>query len=238
MEWGDRVVVITGATGGLGKEVVKTFLGAGAHVVFTYRNEAKLEALLSDLQSFKTQLDYFKTNLTEEPSVQELARKTVEKHKKIDGLVNLVGGFAGGETISETTQENWDFLMNLNLKSVFLSSKAVVSYMINQKYGKIVNVSSKAAVQRKAKAGPYSVSKAGVITFTRTLADEVKGDNINVNAILPSIIATEANIKRMPAKDHSRWVTPREIAEVVLFLTSEGAGGINGVAIPVFGKLL
>ncbi len=126
--------------------------------------------------------------------------------------------------------------MNMNLKSVFLCSKAVLPQMIKQNYGKIINISSRPALKGVAGVGAYSASKAGVLNLTETIADEVRDYDINVNAILPSTIDTPANRRDMPEADFSKWVKPEEIARVMVFLASDDSKPISGAGIPVYGK--
>jgi NAD(P)-dependent dehydrogenase (short-subunit alcohol dehydrogenase family) len=127
-------------------------------------------------------------------------------------------------------------MMNINLKSTFLCSKAVLPQMIKQNYGKIINISSRPALKGSAGVGAYAASKAGVLNLTETIAEEVKDYDINVNAILPSTIDTPANRKAMPDADFSKWVKPEEIARVIIFLSSDESKPISGAGIPVYGK--
>jgi NAD(P)-dependent dehydrogenase (short-subunit alcohol dehydrogenase family) len=130
-------------------------------------------------------------------------------------------------------------MMNVNLKSAFLCSKAVLPRMMEQKYGKIVNVSARTAVQRgsRARSGAYAVSKAGVVTLTEALAEETKDQGIQVNCIMPSTIDTEANRKMLPKADFTKWVDPEEIAEVIMFLVSDASKPTSGASIPVYGRV-
>jgi len=144
----------------------------------------------------------------------------------------------GGSDIADTKESDWNFLMEINLKSAFLCSKAALPHMIAQNYGRIVNVASRTAAERRlrSKGGAYAVSKAAVIVLTKTIAEEVKKYDINVNCVMPSTIDTPDNRQSRPDADFSKWVKPEEIAEVILFLVSENSKAISGASIPVYGK--
>jgi NAD(P)-dependent dehydrogenase (short-subunit alcohol dehydrogenase family) len=152
--------------------------------------------------------------------------------------LNIAGAWAGGADVANTDERTWDFMMNVNLKSMFLCCKAVLPFMIKQNFGRIVSVASRAAVEKRwrAKSAAYGVSKAGVVVLTEAIAEEVKDYNINVNCILPSTIDTPANRRNLPKADFSKWVSPKDIAEVIVFLLSDASGTISGAAVPVYGK--
>jgi NAD(P)-dependent dehydrogenase (short-subunit alcohol dehydrogenase family) len=171
-------------------------------------------------------------------NVRDFVQKTVEKHGRVDFLLNIAGAWGGGKDVANTDEQTWDFMMNLNLKSVFLCCKAVLPFMIKQNYGRIVSVASRAAVEKRwrAKSAAYAVSKAGVVVLTEAIAEEVKDYNINVNCILPSTIDTPANRRDLPKADFSKWVNPKDIAEVIVFLLSDASEIISGASVPVYGK--
>lgn len=137
-----------------------------------------------------------------------------------------------------TKVSDWDFMMNVNLKSAFLCSKAALSHMIKQDCGKIINISSRTAVDKRyrIKGGAYAVSKAGIIVLTEAIAEEVKKYNINVNCIMPTTIDTPGNRRDFQDADFSKWVKPEEIAKVIVFLASDDSKTISGASIPVYGK--
>jgi NAD(P)-dependent dehydrogenase (short-subunit alcohol dehydrogenase family) len=155
---------------------------------------------------------------------------------RIDVLVNLVGGFFGGPMIHETEEQDWDRIMNLNLKSQFLACKAVLPFMIQKKYGRIVNVASESALHGEATLGVYSVSKSGVVRLTETIAEEVRAEGITANCVMPRIIDTPANRKAMPDADFSLWPKPSEVATLILFLASDEASAITGASVPLIGR--
>jgi len=234
----NKVAVVTGATGALGRVVTKLLLEKGAKVIVSYRKEDKWAELSSFVGHLKNNLVGVKGDVTDEQSVRNLVQRAVEQHGRVDILLNIVGAYVGGTDVANTEESHWDYMMNVNLKSAFLCSKAVLPYMIKQNYGKMVSVSSWMAVdkRRRAKSGAYAVSKAGVIVLTETIAEEVKNYDINVNCIMPSMIDTPDNRRNFPKADFSKWVDPKDIAEVILFLVSDASKAISGAAVPVYGK--
>lgn len=163
-----------------------------------------------------------------------------EVHAQLGGphiLLNLVGGHAGGDTVMDTSEDTWEKMMTLNLKSAFLCCKHALRYMIPQDYGRIVNVSSKVAADLPAKAAAYAVAKGGVISLTRCLAQELKGSSVSVAAVMPSIIDTPVTRAVRPQADFVKWVKPEDIVSVLVYLTSEQGLALNGAVVPIFGGL-
>jgi NAD(P)-dependent dehydrogenase (short-subunit alcohol dehydrogenase family) len=233
----NKIVLITGATGALGRVVTKMLLEKGAEVISLYRTEDRFGELESFVEDFRYALTGLKGDVISEHSVKAVVRKTIEKAGRIDILLNIVGTYLGGKTVVETEESLWDFMMDVNLKSVFLCCKAVLPKMIERNYGKIVNVSARTAVEkRRRRSGAYAVSKAGVKVLTETVAEEVKRYNINVNCVMPSTINTQANRENFPKADFSKWVAPEDIARVILFLISDSSNTISGASIPVYGN--
>jgi NAD(P)-dependent dehydrogenase (short-subunit alcohol dehydrogenase family) len=235
MKLKEKVAIVTGGTGALGRVIVSEFLKEGAKVICTYIVDEELRDVLPLLSQFRDQIVFTKTNVIKQKQVERTVQKTLKRFGRIDILVNTVGGFAYAPVV-ETDEKTWDHMMNINLKSTFLCSKAVLPHMIKQNYGKIINISSRPALKGAAGVGAYGASKAGVLNLTEAIAEEVREYNINVNAILPSVIDTPANRKAMPEADFSKWVKPEEIARVVVFLASDESKPISGAGIPVFGK--
>lgn len=231
----NKVAIITGGTGGLGKAVVSAFIEEGAKVVCTYLIDKELKDCQSLIEVYKTEFYPVKADVTKEKQVTTTVAKACKKFGRIDILANIVGGFAYAEIV-DTDEETWDRMIAMNLKSAFLCSKAVLPHMIGQNYGKIINVSSRPGLKGSAGVGAYAASKAAVMNLTETIADEMKGCDINVNAILPGTIDTPGNRKAMPEADFSKWVKPEEIAKVMVFLVSDDSKPISGAGIPVYGK--
>jgi NAD(P)-dependent dehydrogenase (short-subunit alcohol dehydrogenase family) len=237
MNFHDKIVLVAGGTGGLGREVTMAFLEAGARVVVTYVNAEEYSAVVSAAKKIGAEPpDGVNVDVTDEQAVAKFIAEVVARHGRLDILVNTVGGYAGGTNVWESDLRTYDKMMNLNLKAGFVLAHAIVPQMIKQNRGWIVNIASKAAFDHAAGGSLYAASKAGALALMDSLAAEVKPHNINVNSVLPSIIDTAANRKAMPGADFSKWPKPQEIAQVILFLCSEEARVVHGAAIPVYGK--
>lgn len=231
-----RVAIVTGGTGALGRAVCASFLRAGAQaVVAPYIVEAEVPLLQQAAGEFRDRVETPKVDIGREGEVQDLVRRTVERHGRLDVLVNLAGGFAMG-SVEQTSEADWDGMIALNLKTAFLCCKAAVPEMRRNKWGRILCIASRPGALGVGGLAAYSVAKGGIITLVRALADEVRDDDITVNAVAPSVIDTEANRKAMPDADYSRWVTPEDIAHLLTFLASEEARAISGALVPIYGK--
>jgi NAD(P)-dependent dehydrogenase (short-subunit alcohol dehydrogenase family) len=233
-----RVVLVTGATGNLGRVVVKRLLEAGAAVAAVYRDETKFRELRAFVGGAPGSLDGFKADVTEEASVRDMVGAVLGRHGRIDSLLNLAGAYRGGAELAATSEDDWDFLMRTNLKSAFLTSRAVLPAMLKANSGRIVCVAARPAVEKKsrAKSGAYAVSKAGVVVLTETMAEETRKSGLTVNCVLPGTIDSAENRAAMPGADFSKWARPEEVAAVILFLISDGSAVTSGAAIPVYGK--
>jgi NAD(P)-dependent dehydrogenase (short-subunit alcohol dehydrogenase family) len=231
-----KSVLVTGGTGALGSAVVQAFLMEGASVTVTYRAESPLDALRERVGDLRTRLDAVRADVTDEYEVHEAVSMTVARHGGIDALVNVVGGYFGGVPVERLSTDDWNRMHDLNLRSAFYLSRAVVPCMRARKSGRIVNVGSRAGLRGVATLSAYSVAKGGVVLLTEALAEELKDDGITVNCILPSVMDTPANRVAMPKADASRWATPDDVARVVLFLASDDARVVSGATIPVYGR--
>lgn len=237
MNFHDKIVLVTGGTGGLGREVTMAFLEAGAKVTVTYVVPEEFAALTSAAERIgATPPAGTNVDVTDEQTAGKFITEIVAKHGRLDVLVNTVGGYAGGTSVWDSDLHTYEKMLNLNLKAGFVLARAVVPQMIRQNRGWIVNIASKAAFDHAAGGSLYAASKAAALALMDSLAADVKPYNINVNSILPSIIDTAANRKAMPNADFSKWPKPQEIAQVILFLCSEEARVIQGAAIPVYGR--
>jgi NAD(P)-dependent dehydrogenase (short-subunit alcohol dehydrogenase family) len=238
MEQERRVAVITGATGALGRVVTKEALQENLKVISTYRSEETQTELRDFLGPLQKDLVSVKADVTAGKEVEALFAGAMERFGRIDILVNIVGAYKGGTEVQSTAEADWDAMMNVNLKSAFLCCRAALPFMIKQNYGRIVNVSSRTAVEKRyrTKSSAYAVSKAGVAVLTETIAEEVKKLDINVNAVLPSTMDTPQNRAGMPQADASKWVPPVEVAKVIMFLVSDDSKVTSGALVPVYGK--
>ena len=174
--------------------------------------------------------------MLDEASVRGLFERVASEFGGPHVLVNVAGGFRFGPSVEEMEESDWDGLLQLNLKSAFLTIKNVLPYMKAQGYGRIVSVAARSGLHGDPMVAHYSVSKGGVILLTQSVAAEVKAHDITVNAVLPSVIDTPANRAAMPDAKVERWVQPGDLANVLLFLASEEARAVSGAAVPVYYK--
>ena len=220
-----RTVMLTGAAGNLGRAVAAAFGDA---------NLVLLDLKRGSLQDSDRQM-FVETDLLNAQSVQAAVDKAVQRFKRVDVLCNIAGGFRMGSPVHETSDKDWDFMLNVNARTVLNMSRAVVPVMLKGGGGKIVNIGASAAQKGAAQMGAYIASKSAVIRLTETMAAELRERNINVNCVLPTIIDTPENRKAMPDADPKRWVAPEDLAQVIVFLASDAARAIHGAALPVSG---
>jgi NAD(P)-dependent dehydrogenase (short-subunit alcohol dehydrogenase family) len=234
-DFGKQVVIVTGAAGNLGGAVARAFLSAGARLVPVDRAPDRLPRLFPDLVDSVDHYLATSVDLIDEGAVRAMVDEALRRFGRIDVLVNAAGGFRGGTPLCETPSDAWDLMFDINARTVYVVSRAVIPAMLRQGRGKIVNVSARAALQASAKAGPYSAAKSAVLRLTEAMSAELKASGIHVNCVLPSTIDTPENRASMPKADPSRWVTPDALADVILFLASDAARAMHGAAVPVYG---
>jgi len=234
-DFSNKVVIVTGATGNLGSVLARRFQEAGACLVLVDRGDDLLFEVFADLVGSDEHYLANCADLTEAKAVQELVKSTMERFGRIDVLVHTVGGYQAGSALHETSLDTWDFMINLNARSVFITCRAVIPHMLKQGSGKIICIAARPGLQGTAKAGAYAASKSAVIRLIESMAAELKDKGINANCIIPGTIDTPQNREASPQADYSRWVQPESLAEVIMFLASDAARDINGAAIPVYG---
>jgi NAD(P)-dependent dehydrogenase (short-subunit alcohol dehydrogenase family) len=232
MTFKGQAVLITGAAGNLGRAVAAAFAEVGANLVLI---DLKDDALKSVATKGASGVLAQRADLADPASIAAAVDAAIKRFGRIDALCNLAGGFAMGEKVHEIPADKWDFMMELNAGSVLRMSNAVVPHMLKAGGGRIVNIGANSALSGKAEMGAYIASKSAVIRLTETMAAELRGHNINVNCVLPSIIDTPQNRAAMPKADPKKWVAPEALADVLLFLCSPAARAIHGAAIPVVG---
>jgi NAD(P)-dependent dehydrogenase (short-subunit alcohol dehydrogenase family) len=234
-DFSGQIALVTGAAGNLGHAVAKSFAAAGAKLVLVDRAADRLPHLYPDLVDSPDHFLATSVDLTEPEAVERMVQGAMARLGRIDVLANVAGGFRAGKPVHETTLDTWDFLLDLNARTVLIVSRAVIPHMLGQQRGKIVNVAARAALSGSARMAAYSISKSAVVRLTESMAAELKQQGINVNCILPGTIDTPDNREAMPSADHSRWVAPEALADAILFLASDGARAIHGAALPVYG---
>jgi len=235
-EFEDRVVLVAGGTGGLGRAVSRAFLDAGATVVVTYHASAEFDELAKAAGTAGARLDGRHVDMTDEAEVRRLVDEIAMKYGRLDALVNAVGGYTGGTKLWEVAPDALDRMLSLNLRSGYALTRAAVPVMLRQGQGSIVNIAAKAGVDPPGGAGAYAASKAAALALMDSLAADLSGTGVRVNSVLPSIIDTDANRKAMPSANFASWPKPEDIARVIVFLCGADARVIHGASIPVYGS--
>jgi NAD(P)-dependent dehydrogenase (short-subunit alcohol dehydrogenase family) len=208
-----RIVVVTGAAGNLGRAVSAAFERAGDSVV-----------------GFDIE-----TNLLDEAVLKRAVDKVISERKRIDVLCNIAGGFRIGKPVHETSDQDWAFLFDINVRTALHTARAVVPHMIAAGGGKVVNVGAFAAQRGVPQMGAYTAAKSALIRMTEAMAAELRDKNINVNCVLPTVLDTPQNRADMPKADPRKWVAAGDLANVIVFLASDEARAIHGAALPVTG---
>jgi NAD(P)-dependent dehydrogenase (short-subunit alcohol dehydrogenase family) len=229
----DKNVLVTGAFGGLGGAVVEAFVADGDKVAAVDRAAAAPAALTQAAGDRAVMLGGYDLG---DPAAAAAAVEAAVAALggRLDGLVNLAGGFAW-QTVADGDAETWDRLYTMNLKTCVNMCRAAIPHL-RQAGGRIVNVGAGGAVKAAAGMGAYAASKSGVHRLTEALAEELKGQ-VTVNAVLPSTIDTPTNRRDMPKADFSAWVAPADLAQVILFLTSDKARAVTGALLAVNGRI-
>jgi NAD(P)-dependent dehydrogenase (short-subunit alcohol dehydrogenase family) len=225
-------VIVTGGTGGLGVAVTGAFLDAGWRVVVPWVVEAEVERVEA-----RPRLHLMKADLFEVESVRKVVdRASEDAEAPLAAVVNLVGGYSEPGKVHEASIEDFEAQLRLNLRPTYLMCQAAIPPLLANGRGAIVCVGSRAAERPFSGVSGYVTAKAGVAAFVRALDAEYRQEGIRANAVLPSIIDTEANRRAQPGADYGKWVRPEEIARVIVFLCSEESSAISGAAVPVYGR--
>jgi len=224
-----KIALVTGASGGLGTHVTKALLDADFAVAglapkiqqsdFDHRNFTALPAAIDSLAAAKKAAD-----------------TVIARFGKIDVLAHLVGGFAGGQTVSDTDDTTFQRMFDMNLMSSFHILRAVIPHMRKASGGRIVAIGSRAAEDPGPGVGAYSASKAALVSLIRTVALENKDAGITANVILPGTMDTPANRAAMPGADTSTWVQPASVASLIVWLAGDAGKDVTGATIPLYGR--
>jgi 3-oxoacyl-[acyl-carrier protein] reductase len=249
----DRVALVTGGAAGMGKAMALKFAAEGCSVIISDISESAGKKTAGEVSKTGGKAIFVRCDVTDNRQVQDMVQTAIGEFGKIDILVNNAGALGTMWSLEEVTEEDWDRIIDLNLKSVFLCCKAVVPHMKEKKYGRIINMSSMGAVAPPRSVVHYHAAKAGVLSLTQNLALELVSFNIRVNAIVPGPIRTDyygPRLKKMTdAEKEAYFATkgkttpmqrmgkPEEIAAVALFLVTEPSSYITGQAINVAGGL-
>ena len=230
----DKVIVVTGAAGNLGSAVVAAFLDAGGTVCGLDHREGRLAEMFPDNA---TNLHIYEgIDVTDQAAMLALGERIHVEVGPVDVLVNTVGGFTMGERVDQISAKTWQNMLDLNVHSLLNTSAAFVPGMLVAGRGKVVSIGSGASKKGSAKMGAYAAVKGAVLRLTESMAAELKANNVQANCVLPGTIDTPQNRQAMPGADFKKWVTPGQVAQAILFLSSSAADGITGAALPVFGS--
>ena len=239
MTFEGKIVLITGGSRGIGKSIAEAFAESGATTIVTYRSAI-------DNEYFDSKgIRHFQCDVADIKSVQEMIDKIISEHQKIDILVNNAGITKDG-LLMRMSEEDWDAVIDTNLKGVFHMTKTVTRHMMGKRYGKIVNITSVVGITGNPGQSNYVASKAGVIGFTKATAKELASRNININAVAPGFIGTEMTDK-LPEEVKTKYLetiplkrigSGKNIADAVMFLASDMSDYITGQTICVDGGLV
>jgi len=241
----NKVAIITGGAQGIGKAAVQRFAEEGAVVIIWDVNEEKASSTINEFRNISDKISFQKVDVTKLESVTEAAKQIIEKHQRIDILINNAG-ITRDASFLKMTSEQWQQVIDVNLTGVFNCTKAVAPFMIEKLYGKIVNTSSVVGLYGNFGQTNYVATKSGIIGMTKVWARELGRKGINVNAVAPGFIATEM-VSTVPEKvldmlkertPLGRLGEPEDIANAYLFLSSDEAKFINGAVLSVDGGLV
>jgi len=225
----NKVVLITGAKGGLGSFVTQRFLATGATVVGISRSISQAD--FPEANFVALPVDFTKAG-----AAGKAVESVVSRFGRLDALVHLLGGFAGGQTLAETDDATWEQMCDLNLTSAFYVLRAVIPHLRKSGKGRIIAIGSLTAAEPHAGLGAYVTFKAALTMLVRTVASENKDAGLTANVVLPGTMDTPTNRKSMPGADFSKCVQPGDVADLVLWLAGDRAAHITGTAIPVDGS--
>ncbi|MEF8784570.1 MAG: SDR family oxidoreductase [Haloarculaceae archaeon] len=227
----DDVVLVTGVGGALGSAVAEAFLDSGATVCGADLVDSQSEDFLLDDPD---RIDFYQGDFTDESQVAAAIEGIVDRHGGLDYLCNIAGTWRGGNPVDETDVETFDFLFDVNLKTMFLATKHAIPHL-RERDGAVVSVSARSSLEGGEGDAIYRATKAGVRILTDSVAEENLG-TVRANAVMPSVIDTPMNREMMPDSDFDKWVDPADIADVMQFLCSDAASVTSGAAVPVYGE--
>jgi NAD(P)-dependent dehydrogenase (short-subunit alcohol dehydrogenase family) len=225
----NKVALITGANGGLGSVVTEKFLRAGATVVGVALKIAGEDFPQSNFLAISA-------DFTKAAAVRETIESVVTRFGKLDVLVHVLGGFAGGQTVADTDDATWEQMQKLNLTSAFYALRSGIPHLRKSSAGRIIAIGSLAATQAHPKLGAYVTFKSALVTLVQTAALENRDTALTANVVLPGTMDTPGNRKSMPGADFSKWLQPSDVADLVLWLADDRAGHVTGAVFPIDGR--
>lgn len=229
-----KTVVITGATGGLGRVVTRAMAGHGANLVLSGSSAEKLLALAGELGLPAGRWHAAVADLARAGSAQSVLDEALERFGRVDILLHFVGGWMGGKTVAEVSAADLTAMLQQHLWTTFYLAQAFAPHMVASGWGRIIVISSPNAATPPAKGLPYSVGKAAQEALIATLAEEIKGSGVTANALRVRTIDVKHEREAQPSPKNASWTTPEEIAEAILYLCSDAAGVVNGARIPLY----
>lgn len=230
-----RVVVITGAAGNLGAATARLFAARGAKLVLVDREEKRVRHELEEIAKSRHHR-IVTADVTDESSVRAVVIPAEQELGPIHGLVCTVGGYKGGVSVMDTSWTDWELMLAINLRATVACSRAVLPRMLARRTGSIVHLASLAAIGPGPRQAAYSATKSAVLSFSESLAAEIKEQGVRVNAVLPGTMDTPQNREWMSDADRERAVDPIAVADVIAFLVSDASRAVTGAAIRVSGK--
>lgn len=233
MSFRGKTILITGASGNLGRALAEAFRADGAGLGLVAGRAQSLEAAYPGGRAGEIKVA---ADLTAAAAAEEAVRRIEAELGPIHAVCATAGGFHMGEAIAETSAEHWARMMDINAMTLVNTVRAVIPGMSERGAGKIVTVGAGSGLKGAARMGPYVVAKSAVLRITETLAAELRDTGINVNCVLPGTIDTPENRAAMPKADRSKWVSPTDLAAVMHFLCSDAAKAVHGALIPVTGR--
>ena len=224
-----KIVLVTGASGGLGTYVTQAFLEAGATVIGTSRKIQQSDFTSAGFTAIPGEI-------SSRADAQTIVDDVVARFGRLDVLAHTVGGFAGGQSVTDTDDATFQRMLELNLNSVFHILRATIP-ALRKSSGRIIAIGSRAAVEPGPGVGAYSASKAAMLSLVKTVAAENRDAGVTANVVLPGTMDTPANRMAMPDADFARWVQPANVASLIVWLASDAGKEITGAAIPVYGDV-
>jgi len=232
----NAVAVVTGGTGGLGREVTRRLAATGHRLAVTYLIPEEADSLEELLGLPEDRLILERVDCTDTEAVRRFIGDVERSFGGINALISLVGGWAGGSDVEDTDDVRFERMIDINLRTAFNAARAALPALRKAEWGRIVMVGSRAAIDPPGGQAMYNVAKAGVIALARTIAEEVNDSNVTANVVLPALIDTPAFRELVPFANYVDWPTPSEIAAVIEFLASPEASVVSGAMVPVYGK--